>query len=45
MLILEVLLLIVLGIIIIVINLVGYFVMVGVIGGGGLGDLVVRYGY
>lgn len=33
------------GITITAINLVGYSAMAGVIGGGGLGDLAVRYGY
>jgi D-methionine transport system permease protein len=33
------------GITITTINLVGYSAMAGVIGGGGLGDLAVRYGY
>ncbi|EGD52401.1 D-methionine transport system permease protein [Thermoanaerobacter thermohydrosulfuricus] len=33
------------GVTITTINLVGYSAMAGVIGGGGLGDLAVRYGY
>lgn len=33
------------GVTIMTINLVGYSTMAGVIGGGGLGDLSVRYGY
>lgn len=33
------------GVTIMTINLVGYSTMAGVIGGGGLGDLAVRYGY
>lgn len=33
------------GITITIINLVGYSAMAGVIGGGGLGDVAVRYGY
>ena len=33
------------GITITAINLIGYSAMAGVIGGGGLGDLAVRYGY
>ena len=33
------------GVTITIINLVGYSAMAGVIGGGGLGDLAVRYGY
>lgn len=41
----EVIFLIMLGIIFIIISIVGYFVMVGVIGGGGFGDVVIRYGY
>lgn len=36
---------IVYGLTIITINLVGYSAMAGVIGGGGLGDLAIRYGY
>jgi D-methionine transport system permease protein len=35
----------VLGITITVINLIGYSAMAGAIGGGGLGDLAIRYGY
>jgi D-methionine transport system permease protein len=30
---------------IVLVNLIGYSAMAGVIGGGGLGDLAVRYGY
>ena len=33
------------GLTLTVINLVGYSAMAGAIGGGGLGDLAVRYGY
>lgn len=33
------------GIIITIISLVGYSAMAGAIGGGGLGDLAIRYGY
>ncbi len=33
------------GITLTVINLIGYSAMAGVIGGGGLGDLAIRYGY
>lgn len=33
------------GVTITVINLIGYSAMAGAIGGGGLGDLAVRYGY
>ncbi len=36
---------IVLGITITIINLIGYSAMAGAIGGGGLGDLAIRYGY
>ena len=35
----------VLGVTITVINLIGYSAMAGAIGGGGLGDLAIRYGY
>lgn len=35
----------ILGITITAINLVGYSAMAGAIGGGGLGDLAIRYGY
>jgi D-methionine transport system permease protein len=35
----------VLGATITAINLVGYSAMAGAIGGGGLGDLAIRYGY
>ncbi|PAB59256.1 methionine ABC transporter permease [Anaeromicrobium sediminis] len=35
----------VLGITITLINIVGYSAMAGAIGGGGLGDLAIRYGY
>lgn len=33
------------GLTIIVINLIGYSAMAGAIGGGGLGDVAIRYGY
>ncbi|MEN6364547.1 MAG: methionine ABC transporter permease, partial [Rectinema sp.] len=33
------------GLTLTVINLIGYSAMAGAIGGGGLGDLAVRYGY
>ena len=33
------------GITLIIINLIGYSAMAGAIGGGGLGDLAIRYGY
>ncbi|MDY4466651.1 MAG: methionine ABC transporter permease [Candidatus Treponema excrementipullorum] len=33
------------GITLTIINLIGYSAMAGVIGGGGLGDLAIRYGY
>lgn len=36
---------ILLGLTIIVISLIGYSAMAGAIGGGGLGDLAIRYGY
>lgn len=36
---------IVLGITLVVIALIGYSAMAGVLGGGGLGDLAIRYGY
>lgn len=36
---------IVLGITLAVISLIGYSAMAGVLGGGGLGDLAIRYGY
>ncbi|MDU4961579.1 MAG: methionine ABC transporter permease [Sporomusaceae bacterium] len=36
---------IILGLTLTVINLIGYSAMAGAIGGGGLGDLAIRYGY
>ena len=36
---------IVLGITLAVIALIGYSAMAGVLGGGGLGDIAIRYGY
>jgi D-methionine transport system permease protein len=36
---------IILGLTLTVVSLVGYSAMAGVIGGGGLGDLAIRYGY
>ena len=33
------------GVTLTIINLVGYSAMAGAIGGGGLGDLAIRYGY
>ncbi|MGL5123251.1 MAG: methionine ABC transporter permease [Fusobacteriaceae bacterium] len=33
------------GLIIIIISLIGYSAMAGAIGGGGLGDIAIRYGY
>lgn len=36
---------IVLGITIIIINIIGYSAMAGIIGGGGLGDVAIRFGY
>lgn len=35
----------ILGITMTIINLVGYSAMAGVLGGGGLGDIAIRYGY
>ncbi|MCZ2145804.1 MAG: methionine ABC transporter permease, partial [Anaerolineales bacterium] len=35
----------VLGIALTLISLVGYSAMAGAVGGGGLGDLAIRYGY
>ena len=32
-------------IIILIISLVGYSAMAGTVGGGGLGDIAIRYGY
>ena len=36
---------IVLGLTLAVVSLIGYSAMVGAVGGGGLGDLGIRYGY
>ena len=36
---------IVLGLTLSVVSLIGYSAMVGAVGGGGLGDLGIRYGY
>ena len=36
---------IVLGITLAIISLIGYSAMAGALGGGGLGDLAIRYGY
>jgi D-methionine transport system permease protein len=33
------------GLALTIINLIGYSAMAGAIGGGGLGDLAIRYGY
>ena len=33
------------GITLTVINLIGYSAMAGTVGGGGLGDVAIRYGY
>jgi D-methionine transport system permease protein len=33
------------GVTLTVINIIGYSAMAGAIGGGGLGDLAIRYGY
>jgi len=35
----------ILGVALTIINLIGYSAMAGAIGGGGLGDLAIRYGY
>ena len=35
----------ILNIAVIAINLLGYSAMAGVVGGGGLGDLAIKYGY
>lgn len=35
----------VLNITVTIINVIGYSAMAGVVGGGGLGDLAIRYGY
>jgi len=36
---------ILLGITITIVNVIGYSAMAGAVGGGGLGDLAIRYGY
>ena len=36
---------IVLGVTLAIISLIGYSAMAGTLGGGGLGDLAIRYGY
>ena len=36
---------IVLGVTLAIISLIGYSAMAGALGGGGLGDLAIRYGY
>lgn len=33
------------GIVLLIINLVGYSAMAGALGGGGIGDIAIRYGY
>ena len=33
------------GVILLIISLVGYSAMAGTVGGGGIGDLAIRYGY
>jgi D-methionine transport system permease protein len=33
------------GIILLIINLLGYSAMAGTLGGGGIGDIAIRYGY
>jgi D-methionine transport system permease protein len=35
----------ILGTTITIINLIGYSAMAGAVGGGGIGDLAIRYGY
>ena len=36
---------IVLGVTLAIVSLIGYSAMAGTLGGGGLGDLAIRYGY
>ena len=33
------------GVVLLIISLVGYSAMAGTVGGGGLGDIAIRYGY
>ena len=33
------------GVVLLVISLVGYSAMAGTVGGGGVGDIAIRYGY
>ena len=33
------------GIILLIISLIGYSAMAGTVGGGGIGDVAIRYGY
>ena len=33
------------GVILLVISLIGYSAMAGTVGGGGIGDIAIRYGY
>ena len=33
------------GIVLLVISLIGYSAMAGTVGGGGIGDIAIRYGY
>ena len=33
------------GIVLLIISLVGYSAMAGTVGGGGVGDIAIRYGY
>ena len=33
------------GIVLLVISLIGYSAMAGTVGGGGVGDIAIRYGY
>ena len=35
----------ILGVTLTIINIIGYSAMAGAVGGGGLGDLAIRYGY
>ena len=33
------------GVVLLIISLVGYSAMAGTVGGGGIGDIAIRYGY
>jgi D-methionine transport system permease protein len=33
------------GVVLLVISLIGYSAMAGTVGGGGIGDIAIRYGY